>query len=291
MGIENKMKHMRRKGLSVVGLLCTSLLSAVVFFMMAYGLWLYSAPLLKCPENLFVETISPMSPVKQQGHTQFCWVYSMLAAIETEHFRQGDTLNLPIEPAVEALKSTPGVPPSQRAMGQTLLNLVQQQGIYRDVCDPTGYVPLCTTGRKPYGQWVIPELPDNWEHNRFLNLHPDTLLAKTIQAVGDRRGVCWEGDVSERGFSFQQGIAVTLLPPVLLRCKAMMRPPADDHCMAIVGIVRDDDGTRYFVMKNSWGTSNPYGGLMLMSFDYFRWNTVAVYLPRDFLEKGNVKEM
>ena len=51
--------------------------------------------------------------------------------------------------------------------------------------------------------------------------------------------------------------------------------------MAVVGIVRDDDGTRYFVMKNSWGNANPYGGLMLMSFDYFRWNTVAVNIPRD----------
>ena len=284
------MKQVRRKALSIAGLLCTSMLSTIVFSMVAYGLWLYSAPLPNCPEHLTVEVISPMSPVKQQGHTQLCWAYSMLAAIETEHFLKGDTLNLSIEPAVEALKSTPGVPTSQRAMGQTLLNLIQQRGIYREVCDPMGYVPLCSIGSKPYGQWVIPELPDNWEHNKFLNLHPDTLLAKTIQAVCDHRGVCWEGDINERGFSFRQGIAVTLLPSFLLRCKATLRPSTDDHCMAIVGIVHDDDGTRYFVMKNSWGTSNPYGGLMLMSFDYFRWNTVAVYLPLDILEKQNIKD-
>jgi len=33
------------------------------------------------------------------------------------------------------------------------------------------------------------------------------------------------------------------------------------------------------VMKNSWGTSNPYHGLMYMSVDYFKIKTVAVFIP------------
>lgn len=259
----------------------SSLLSATVLGLVMYVLWHFAAPLPDPPAHLTVEALSRMTPVKQQGGTQLCWAYAMLAAIETEHFREGDSLNLPIEPAVKALKSIPEVPPSRRAMGQTLLNLVQRCGIYRDVCNPDDFIPLCTTGSKPYGQWIVPELPDNWEQNRFLNLHPDTLLSLVAQAVHADRGVCWEGDVGERGFSFRQGIAATVLPPFLLRCKAKLWPPTDDHCMAVVGIVRDDDGTRYFVMKNSWGDANPYGGLMLMSFDYFRWNTVAVNIPRD----------
>lgn len=231
-----------------------------------------------------------MSPVKSQGHTQFCWAYSMLAAIETEHFRQGDSLNLPIQPVAEAWAAEDAMPASGRAMGQTLLNMIERHGIYREVCSPTDFVPLCSTKREPYNQWVVLDLPDNWEHNRFLNLHPDTLLSLAIRAVSAHRGVCWEGDISERGFSFRQGIAVTTLPPLLLHVKSLLRPPTDDHCMAIVGIVRDDDGTRYFVMKNSWGTNNPDGGLMLMSRDYFRWNTVALYLPRDLVRHDQVQE-
>ena len=220
-----------------------------------------------------------MTPVKNQGRTQYCWAYSMLAAIETEHFRQGDSLDLPIQPVVEAQAVETEMPPSGRAMGQTLLNFIELHGIYRELCNPKDFLPLCTTKREPYNQWIVPDLPDNWEHNRFLNLHPDTLLSLALLAVNQGRGVCWEGDISERGYSFTQGIAVTTLPPLLLYVKSLLRPPTDDHCMAIVGLVQGDDGTRYFVMKNSWGTHNPYGGLMLMSFDYFRWNTVALYLP------------
>ena len=50
--------------------------------------------------------------------------------------------------------------------------------------------------------------------------------------------------------------------------------------MAIVGIARNKSGEKYFVMKNSWGTDNPYGGLMFVSADYLRLKTIAVFLPR-----------
>lgn len=262
-------------------ILTGSMVSAIVVLFSGYCLWHYSTPILNRPEHVQKVVVSPMSPVKNQGRTQFCWAYSMLAAIETEHFRQGDSLDLSIRPVAEVQYSEVDMPTSGRAMGQTLLNLVERHGIYQEVCSSNDFLPLCTTRRKPYNQWIVPDLPDNWEHNQFFNCHPDSLLAFAIRAASAHRGVCWEGDISERGFSFQQGIAVTTLPPLLLYCKSLLRPPTDDHCMAIVGIVQGDDGTRYFVMKNSWGTGNPYGGLMLMSFDYFRWNTVAVYLPQE----------
>lgn len=260
-------------------ILSASTLSAIVVLFAGYCLWHYSTPIPNRPEQVQKIVLSPMTPVKNLGRTQYCWAYSMLATIETEHFRQGDSLDLPIQPVVEAQAVETEMPPSGRAMGQTLLNFIERHGIYRELCNPKDFLPLCTTKRKPYNQWIVPDLPDNWEHNRFLNLHPDTLLSLALLAVNHGRGVCWEGDISERGYSFTQGIAVTTLPPLLLYVKSLLRPPTDDHCMAIVGLVQGDDGTRYFVMKNSWGTHNPYGGLMLMSFDYFRWNTVALYLP------------
>ena len=33
-------------------------------------------------------------------------------------------------------------------------------------------------------------------------------------------------------------------------------------------------------MKSSWGTANPYGGLMYVSGDYVRLKTIAVFMPR-----------
>ena len=34
-------------------------------------------------------------------------------------------------------------------------------------------------------------------------------------------------------------------------------------------------------MKNSWGTGNPYGGLVYMAESYLRLKTVAVVMPAD----------
>jgi bleomycin hydrolase len=119
---------------------------------------------------------------------------------------------------------------------------------------------------------VVLEVPDNWEHNRFLNIPADSLLAHTERAVRQHHGVCWEGDISERGFSFEEGIADLSL---------INGRTTDDHCMSIVGIAHNQEGKRFFILKNSWGTDNPYGGLMYMSFDYFKAKTIAVYLTKE----------
>ena len=92
------------------------------------------------------------------------------------------------------------------------------------------------------------DLPDNWRHNRFLNIPMDTLLRKTIHAVRRHHGVCWE---------------------------------SESHAMAIVGIAHDDDGEKYFVMKNSWGTDRPHRGLDYLSFKKFRKLTLAVEMPKE----------
>lgn len=34
------------------------------------------------------------TPVKDQGHSELCWVYAMLATIESEHLMRGDSVNL-----------------------------------------------------------------------------------------------------------------------------------------------------------------------------------------------------
>ena len=34
------------------------------------------------------------TPVKDQGHSQLCWAYAMLATIESEHLMMGDSVNI-----------------------------------------------------------------------------------------------------------------------------------------------------------------------------------------------------
>ena len=44
----------------------------------------------------------------------------------------------------------------------------------------------------------------------------------------------------------------------------------DDHLMHIVGMATDQTGAKYFVIKNSWGTGNKYGGIQYVSMPYFK---------------------
>ena len=221
-----------------------------------------------------------MTPVKNQGRSQTCWAYAMLAAIETEHIMRGDSVNLSPAYIEKMLEREPQAPATKRGMGQTLLNMMAKYGIVaydamrtvetplprrvfmlgaeytplefaHSVCAPGEYIALTSNSRQPYYQEIDVDAPDNWEHNRFYNLPVDSLLSLTERAVRQGHGVCWE---------------------------------SKSHAMAIVGLARDETGNSYFVMKNSWGTERPHGGLDYLSYGKFRRKTLAVYVSRKFYD-------
>ena len=223
------------------------------------------------------EVLNQMTPIKDQGKTQLCWAYAMLAAIETEHLRWGDSVNLSTAYIEKKLELEPQAPKSRRGMGATLIALIQKHGIVgfdamrsadapaprfafmygaeytpqefaRSVCAPDEYMQLTSIADEPYGEEIMLEVPDNWLRSRFLNVPMDTLLAKTVRAVRTHHGVCWE---------------------------------SRSHAMAIVGLAHDDEGRKYFVMKNSWGTERPYNGLEYLSFSQFRKQTLAVEMTKE----------
>ena len=55
----------------------------------------------------------------------------------------------------------------------------------------------------------------------------------------------------------------------------------DDHGMHIVGLYQDQNGTRYFLVKNSWGTNNVPKGYLYISENYFRYKTINIYLHKE----------
>jgi len=157
------------------------------------------------------------------------------------------------------------------------------------VCAPGEYELLTSFTHHPFGRRVALELPDNWEAHKFLNVPIDTLESRVLSALARGRSVAWEGDVSEEGFSFSRGLAILddkvadsgkidSLPSK--RQQAFERGlTTDDHCMEIIGLARHKkSGILFFICKNSWGSQNPYGGLMLMSQGYFRLKTILVAL-------------
>ena len=217
-----------------------------------------------------------MTPVKNQGESETCWIYAMLAAIETEHLSWGDSVNLSPYYIEKMMEREADAPQNKRGMGKTLINLIQKYGIVgydamrktdipaprwvfmlgatytpqefaRSVCAPGEYIALTSNDEAPYNQEVDLDLPDNWMHDRFYNIPIDSLLAKTERAVRQHHGVCWE---------------------------------SKHHAMAIVGIAHDDQGEPFFIMKNSWGTDRPYKGLDYLSFKDFRKETLAIEMTK-----------
>lgn len=157
------------------------------------------------------------------------------------------------------------------------------QEFARSVCNPADYSALTSYTHFPFGEDIPLDMPANRQGCRFTNVPIDTLVNAVEKTLRSGRSVCWEGDISNDGFSFEHGTAklgkeensVTQAD----RQRAMERfSVTDDHCMALIGLARDAAGRRYYVCKNSWGTDNPFGGLMYMSEGYFRLNTIAVVM-------------
>lgn len=233
------------------------------------------------PQHFTHEVLNRMTPIKDQGDSPTCWIYAMLAAIETEHLRWGDSVNLSPYYIEKMMEQEPNVPSNKRGMGKTLINLIQKYGIVgydamrtvdtpapryafmlgaeyttqefaRSVCAPDEYIALTSNPNKPYYKETEMDFPDNWMHDRFYNIPIDSLLDKTERAVREHHGVCWE---------------------------------SEKHAMAIVGIAHDDNGKKYFIMKNSWGTNSPYKGLDYLSFEDFRKETLAIEMPCSAMTK------
>ena len=230
----------------------------------------------KEPTQFTHEVLNRMTPVKNQGDSQTCWIYAMLAAIETEHLSWGDSVNLSPYYIEKMLEKEPDAPESKRGMGATLLRLIQKYGVVgydamrnvetpaptwvfmlgatytpqefaRSVCAPHEYIALTSNDDEPYYQMTDIDVPDNWLHDRYYNIPMDTLLAKTERAVRRHHGVCWE---------------------------------SKGHAMAIVGLAHDSIGAKYFIMKNSWGTDRPHKGLDYLSFEKFKKTTLAVEMNK-----------
>ena len=227
------------------------------------------------PKEYVHDVLLPMTPIKDQGQSQLCWAYAMLATIETEHILRGDSVNLSAVYVGRMLKRN-----NQRAMGQTALNILQRDGVVgydvlpddatkelstpkwvfmlgarytpkefaHSVCAPDEYLSLTCWPDSPYYKKVEVPVPDNWEHNRLLNIPLDTLKAHVDRALQHRHPVCWES----RG-----------------------------HAMAIVGLAHDSQKQHYYVMKNSWGTDQPHGGLVYMPADEMWRDMIALYMTKE----------
>lgn len=230
------------------------------------------------PKEYVNEVLLPITPVKDQGKSELCWAYAMLATIETEHLLRGDSVNLSAVYVGRMLKRD-----NQRAMCQTLLNIIQRDGIVgydvlpddatkelktpkwvfmlgarytpqefaHSVCAPDEYISLTCCPDSPYYNKVEVQVPDNWERNRLLNIPLDTLQQHVNSALRQRHPVCWE---------------------------------SSGHAMAIIGMAHDKQQRPYYILKNSWGTDQPHGGLVYMPAQKLWRDMIAIYMTKEAYE-------
>jgi len=187
------------------------------------------------------------------------------------------------------------------------------------------YVELTSFTHHPYYSKFVIELPDNWQMAQVYNVPLNELLDVADNAINKGYTFVWAADVSEKGFSHKKGLAIVpedertaqrksdekyiekngekipnafYVPVPEKKITAQLRQEAfenrsttDDHGMHAVGIVKDQNGKKYFIIKNSWGKSNELNGYFLASYPYFKYKTIGVFIHKDALPKDLKKKL
>lgn len=170
--------------------------------------------------------------------------------------------------------------------------------------NPDDYVEITSYTHQPFYTLFDLEIPDNWSKDKYYNLPIDELMNIIDNALANGFSVCWDGDVSEKEFDRKKGIAIVPMEPIEIKegeeeksegpvkekvVTQEMRQATfdnhtttDDHLMHLTGTAKDQNGTKYYYTKNSWGTKDKkFDGYWYMSEPYVRLKTVAIMIHKD----------
>ena len=189
------------------------------------------------------------------------------------------------------------------------------------------YVSITSYTHHPFYERFALEVPDNWRMDQMYNVPIEDLMRIIDNALAKGYTLAWAADVSEIGFT-RKGIGVvpdadhgadltgsdmqkwvgmskdkqkeelTKRPLPEKTITQQMRQDAfdnwentDDHGMQIFGTAKDQNGKRYYMVKNSWGTvKSDYKGIWYISeaFMQYKTNDVLVHknaIPKDIRKK------
>ena len=147
------------------------------------------------------------------------------------------------------------------------------------------YIEITSYTHHPWYKPFILEDKYNWTQDGYYNVPLSDFCEVTDSALINGFSVCWDGDVSEDGFSYNNGIAYlpeTVKDPIAFRQSTYIDKSSKlDHMMHIVGMGKDKEGKKLYYLKNSWGSySNELGGFMFMTDDYFKIKTIAIIVNK-----------
>ena len=199
---------------------------------------------------------------------------------------------------------------------------------YRDALgiNADDYVNLSSFTHHPFYEPFVIEVCDNWRWDSAYNLPIDEMMEVMYNAIDKGYTIAWGSDVSEKGFT-RDGLAVmpveekkaaagsdqerwvgkaaeeakeevkTELPQEMVITQEMRqdgydrKTTTDDHGMHIYGLAQDQNGTKYFMVKNSWGETGKYKGIWYASDTFVRYKTLNIVVHKDALPKHIAKKL
>lgn len=195
--------------------------------------------------------------------------------------------------------------------------------------NPDDYYFFTSFTHHPFYEHFVLEVPDNWTWSRYYNIPMEDMIAMFDNAINNGFAVVWASDVSEKGFSSKNGVAVIpeddikeMADSERLKWESMdkdemkkmlysfdgpmpekaitqkMRQEAfdnyqttDDHGMVLTGIANDQNGNKYYYVKNSWGTDyNEYEGYFYASEAFVKYKTMSWGVHKDAIPKETKKK-
>lgn len=163
------------------------------------------------------------------------------------------------------------------------------------------YVEITSYTHHPFYSKFILEVPDNWADGEYYNVPLNDMIKIMDNALANGFTIAWDGDVGKDNFYRKKGYAVVPLdndtsktgPEKEKNVTQEMRQKAyndytttDDHLMHITGLAKDQDGTKFYYTKNSWGTiDKKYNGYWYMSEPFVKLRTIAIMVHKDAIPK------
>jgi bleomycin hydrolase len=181
--------------------------------------------------------------------------------------------------------------------------------------NPDEYVEISSYSNAPYYTKTMLMVPDNWSFDMIYNVRLNDMTDIIDNALKNGFTVAWATDVSEKSFSWKNGVAY--IPTVKvedmtpeekenmfngpkpemeitedLRQKAFDNyQTTDDHGMHIIGISKDQDGKEYYIVKNSWGATNDYKGYLYVTKNFIKYKTTAFMVNKAAIPAAIAKKM
>ena len=196
--------------------------------------------------------------------------------------------------------------------------------------NPDDYIEITSYSHRPYYKEFVMEIPDNWLWSEIYNVQLDEMMNIIDNALENGYTVNWGADVSDKGFAWKKGVAIIpaedkpdlsgtekekwealtakekkkamyafegpveekVITPELRQEHYDNYLVTDDHGILIVSTALDQEGNKFYKVKNSWGTEGHiYDGYFYASVSYVKLQTIGIAVHKDAVPKKISKKL